>query len=45
MSKREWKLLFEDIIDCINKIEEYIANLTFDDFEDNKITVFITEIF
>lgn len=37
MSKREWKLLFEDIIDCINKIEEYIANLTFDDFEDNNL--------
>jgi uncharacterized protein with HEPN domain len=39
MSNREWKLLFEDIIDCINKIEEYTADLTFDDFEDSNLIV------
>jgi uncharacterized protein with HEPN domain len=37
MSKRDWKLLFEDIIDSINKIEEYTANLSFDDFEENSL--------
>jgi uncharacterized protein with HEPN domain len=37
MSKREWNLLFEDIIDCINKIEAYTADLTFDDFENNRL--------
>ncbi len=37
MSKREWKLLFEDIIECINKIEEYTTDLTFDDFEESNL--------
>jgi uncharacterized protein with HEPN domain len=37
MSKREWKLLFEDIIECINKIEEYTDDLTFDDFEESNL--------
>ena len=37
MCKREWKLLFEDIIDSINKIEEYTVDLSFDDFEENSL--------
>jgi len=37
MSKRDWKILFEDIIECINKIEKYTANLTYDEFEDNNL--------
>ena len=33
MSERSWEILFEDIIESINKIEEYTQNLTFEDFE------------
>jgi uncharacterized protein with HEPN domain len=39
MSERVWKLLFEDIIDSINKIEEYTTDLTFNDFEDNNLVI------
>jgi uncharacterized protein with HEPN domain len=37
MSKRDWKMLFEDIIESIKKIEEYTADLSFDDFEVNHL--------
>jgi uncharacterized protein with HEPN domain len=33
MSKRDWKILFEDIIESIKKIEEYTTDLSYDDFE------------
>lgn len=37
MSKRDWKLYFEDILGSIKKIESYISNLSYDDFiKDNK---------
>ena len=37
MSKRDFRLYLEDILESINKIEGYIANLTLDDFiKDNK---------
>lgn len=39
MSKRDWKILFEDIIDSINKIEEYSRNLTFEDFAQNSLVI------
>ncbi len=32
MSKRESKLLFDDIIESINKIEEYTKGFSFEDF-------------
>lgn len=32
MSKREWEILFKDIIESINKIEEYTKGLSFEDF-------------
>ena len=32
MSKRDWKILFEDIIESISKIEGYIKDLSFEDF-------------
>ena len=35
MSKRDWKILFEDIIESINKIELYIKDLSFEDFSSN----------
>jgi len=37
MSKRDWKLLFEDIIVSIKKIEEYTTGLSYDDFEENNL--------
>ncbi len=37
MSKRDWKILFEDIIVSIKKIEEYTADLSYDDFEVNNL--------
>jgi len=37
MSKRDWKILFEDIIESINKIEEYTLGLSFEDFEENNL--------
>lgn len=32
MSNRDWKILFEDINEAINKIEQYTADFVFDDF-------------
>jgi len=32
MSKRDWKLFISDILECIKKIETYLANLSYDDF-------------
>lgn len=39
MSKRDWKILFEDILDSIAKIESYTNNLTFEIFENNFLVV------
>lgn len=37
MSKRDFKLLIEDILEAINKISSYIADKSFDEFiNDNK---------
>ena len=32
MSKREWKILFKDIIESIDKIKEYTKGFSFEDF-------------
>ena len=32
MSKREWKILFEDILECIVKIENYTKGFEFESF-------------
>jgi uncharacterized protein with HEPN domain len=37
MSKRDWKILFEDIIESISKIESYTVDLSYDDFENNNL--------
>ncbi len=37
MSKRDWKILFEDIIDSINRIEEYTLGLSYEEFEENNL--------
>jgi len=37
MSKRDWKILFEDVIESIKKIEDYTNNLSYSDFESNNL--------
>lgn len=39
MSKRDWKILFEDIIGSIKKIEEYIKDISFEDFSVSTIII------
>lgn len=39
MSKRNWKILFEDIIESINKIESYTRELIFEDFAQSSIVI------
>lgn len=39
MSKRDWKILTEDIISSIEKIETYTKELTFDDFAVNNLII------
>jgi len=37
MSKRDWKLLLMDILECINKIEKYVEAQNYEQFmEDEK---------
>ena len=31
-SKRDWKLFISDMLECVEKIEKYVANLSYDDF-------------
>ena len=39
MSKRDWKLFIEDILECIGKIEKYIEDMEFGDFESDSKTI------
>ena len=39
MSKRDWKLFVEDILECIGKIEKYIENMEFNDYEKDSKTI------
>ena len=39
MSKRDWKILFEDILECIDKIENYTKNFNFDDFATSPMVI------
>ena len=39
MSKRHWRLLVEDILECIERIEQYVAGLQVDAFKASQITV------
>jgi uncharacterized protein with HEPN domain len=39
MSRRDWKILFIDIVEAINKIEEYTKNLSFEDFSINSLVI------
>lgn len=39
MSKRNWKLFVEDILESIGLIESYISNMNFDDFQKDRKTI------
>lgn len=39
MSKRDWRLFVEDILECIGKIEKYIKNMEFDKYEKDSKTI------
>lgn len=39
MSKRDWRILLEDILEAVAKIEHYTKNLTRDDFIKNSMVV------
>ncbi|MEJ5261375.1 MAG: DUF86 domain-containing protein [Ignavibacterium sp.] len=39
MSRRDWKILLEDIIESIDKIEEYSRNLTFEEFSQSPMVI------
>jgi len=39
MSKREWKLFVEDILESIELIERYVVNMDFENFENDRKTI------
>jgi uncharacterized protein with HEPN domain len=36
MSPRDWKYLVDDILDAIDKIRGYVADMPFEEFEDDR---------
>ena len=40
MSKREWKLFIEDILESIRLIKNYVENMGFDDFKNDRKTIY-----
>ena len=39
MSERNWKLFVEDILESVELIESYIANMEFEDFKNDRKTI------
>ena len=39
MSKREWKLFIEDILESIRLIKNYVENMDFNDFKKDRKTI------
>lgn len=39
MPPRNWKMRFDDILECISRIQRYIEGMTFDEFEEDDKTV------
>jgi len=39
MSKRDWKILFADILESIGKIEQYTQGINFDEFIRDSMTI------
>lgn len=39
MSKRNWKILFQDVLDSIDKIEQYTQSMEYEDFVSNSMVI------
>lgn len=39
MSGRDWRLRFQDVIDAIERIERYVAGMTYDTFSTDEKTI------
>lgn len=39
MSKREWKLFVEDILESIELVESYVTNMDFENFKNDRKTI------
>jgi len=39
MSRRDWKLFVEDILESIELIESYVANMNFENFKNDRKTI------
>lgn len=39
MSKRDWKLFVEDILESLDLIEEYVEDMEFENFKEERKTV------
>lgn len=39
MPKRDWQLYFDDIFECINKIEKYIGDMNYEEFSKDSKTI------
>ena len=39
MSKREWKLYVEDILESLDLVKQYVGSMNFDDFKEDRKTV------
>jgi uncharacterized protein with HEPN domain len=39
MSKRDWKILFEDIVESISKIENYTKDVSYEDFAQSSLII------
>lgn len=39
MHRREWKLLIEDILGAITTIQEYVKQMDFDNFKNDRKTI------
>ncbi len=39
MFKRNWKLFIEDMLECMQKIERYVQDMEFEEFQSSEITI------
>ncbi len=39
MSKRDWRLLLEDILESIDRIQDYTRNITAETFSSNQLII------
>ena len=39
MSRRDWKLLFDDMLESISRIQQYTENISLEDFRENQMVI------